>query len=320
MKQINRSAFQPPAVYVIHENSEWVRPLAAAFGELGIPFREVFVDSMYFDLDAAPPPGVFYNRMSASSHTREHRHAAEMTAAYLAWLESHDRRVVNSSKALALEISKAAQYSALTRAGIATPHTIVTLGWNEALKAARRFGKPFIAKHNRGGKGLGVAYFADAASLEEAMAGRTYPAPIDGILLIQEYVRAPQPFIVRLEFIGGRFYYAVRVDTSNGFQLCPADACSPCGVDAGPRFEIIPGFTHPLIERCERFLATNGIEVAGVEFIEDARGDAYVYDVNTNTNYNPEAESRAGLFGMRRLAAFLGEELETLAGEVRASA
>ena len=28
-----------------------------------------------------------------------------------------------------------------------------------------------------------------------------------------------------VEFVGGEFLYAVRVDTSQGFELCPADAC-----------------------------------------------------------------------------------------------
>ena len=59
----------------------------------------------------------------------------------------------------------------------------------------------------------------------------------------------------------------------------------------------------------ERFLAANGIEVAGIEFIVDADGAAYTYDVNTNTNYNPDAEARAGRSGMRALARFLGDEL-----------
>ena len=30
---------------------------------------------------------------------------------------------------------------------------------------------------------------------------------------------APQPIITRAEFVGGRFFYAVEVDTSDGFAL-----------------------------------------------------------------------------------------------------
>ena len=46
-----------------------------------------------------------------------------------------------------------------------------------------------------------------------------------------------------------------------------------------------------------------------------------MYDVNTNTNYNPDAEQRAGRAGTARsgpgaIAAFLGAELKNLAHEV----
>ncbi|MFP3490520.1 alpha-L-glutamate ligase, partial [Staphylococcus sp. SIMBA_130] len=75
-----------------------------------------------------PPDGIFYNRMSASSHTRDHRYAPEYTAAVLEWLESHGRRVLNDSRALALEVSKVAQYAALRKHGIVTPKTIAAVG------------------------------------------------------------------------------------------------------------------------------------------------------------------------------------------------
>ena len=66
--------------------------------------------------------------------------------------------------------------------------------------------------------------------------------------------------------------------------------------------------------RLERFLAVSGIEVAGIEFISDAAGRTLVYDVNTNTNYNPDAEARAELAGTQRsgmgaLAAYLDDRL-----------
>ena len=55
-----------------------------------------------------------------------------------------------------------------------------------------------------------------------------------------------------------------------------------------------------LRDRLERFLAATGVEVAGIEFITDAAGRIVVYDVNTNTNYNPDAEARAGYAGTAR--------------------
>ena len=117
-----------PKIFVIHENDAWVEPLRAAFAEQGLPYGEWFLDRGVLDLSEAPPEGVFYNRMSASSHTRDHRYAAEYTGAVIAWLERHGRRVANSGRALQLEISKVAQYQALATHGIRTPRTVAVVG------------------------------------------------------------------------------------------------------------------------------------------------------------------------------------------------
>lgn len=302
-------------VHVIHENDAWVVPLRKAFAELGTPFEEWFLDRGVLDLRNAPPEGVFYNRMSASSHTRDHRYAAEYTGAVLAWLERHRRTVVNDSRALRLEISKVAQYEALAAYGLRTPDTLAVVGRENIPAAAGALGYPLILKHNRGGKGLGVRLFLGPEALAEHLASCDFEEPVDGITLVQRYVQAPAPFITRLEFVGGRFLYAVRVDTSEGFELCPADACSveaaAIGDAACPavapahKFEIVPDYANPDIPALERFLAANGVGNAGVEVIENAGGARFVYDVNTNTNYNPEAEARAGLFGMRAIASHL---------------
>jgi hypothetical protein len=309
-------------IYVIHENDAWVEPLRTAFAESKLPFAEWFIDDGTLDLSEAPPAGVFYNRMSASSHTRGHRYAAELTGGVLAWLESHRRRVINGGRALQLEISKMAQYAALARYGIRVPRTIAAVGRDAIVQAARTMPGRFITKHNRAGKGLGVRLFDDVAALERYVDGDAFEAPVDGVTLVQQYIEAPEPFITRVEFIGGKLLYAVRVDTSLGFELCPADACRidelacPVGetpvVLAAPRFRVVDGFSHPIGDRYLRFLADNDIGIAGIEFITDRNGELYTYDVNTNTNYNPDAEREAGLFGMRSIASYLGEELRSL--------
>lgn len=295
-------------IHVIHENDEWSLPLFAALATRNLEYESWHLDSGHIDLSAAPPDGLFYNRMSASSHTRDHRYAPEYTAAVLSWLETHDRPVRNGSRALQLELSKVAQYTALERHGIRTPRTLAATGRAEILAAAATFDGRFITKHNRAGKGLGVYLFDNTAELAAHLDAGDYDPPIDGILLLQQYIEAPEPFITRMEFIGGELFYAVRVDTSDGFQLCPADICDL--PDSGqPKFQIIEGFDTPRLSAYQRFLRNNGIHVAGIEFIVDADGAAYTYDVNTNTNYNSDAEAAAGLSGMARLADYLGREL-----------
>ena len=106
------SANEPtqPRIFVLHENTAWVEPLRREFATIDAPFCEWFLDRGLVDLTSAPPEGIFYNRMSASSHTRGHRYAPEYTAAVLAWLTKHRRTIVNGERALQLEVSKVAQY------------------------------------------------------------------------------------------------------------------------------------------------------------------------------------------------------------------
>jgi hypothetical protein len=310
-----------PKIYVLHENDAWAEPLRAALSALDLPYEEWFLSEGLLDLSENPPDGVFYNRMSASSHTRGHRYGPELTAGVLAWLESRGKRVVNNRSALRLELSKIAQYTALESHGIRTPYTIAAVGRDQIISAAGRMKGPFITKHNRAGKGLGVKLFQSVDTLVAHVDSAAFEDSVDGITLIQEYIRAPEPYITRVEFVGGRFLYAVRVDTSLGFELCPADVCEiddafcPAGEtpeQAAPRFRILQDFNDPIVERYRRFLADNGVGVAGIEFITDESGEAYTYDVNTNTNYNSAAEAAAGIYGMRAIAAYLGGELKKL--------
>ena len=269
------------------------------------------------DLSTEPPDGVFYNRMSASSHTRKHRYSPELTAAVLSWLEHADRIVLNGFRALELEISKVLQYMALEDAGIPIPRTIVTVGREAIVEAWDRIDGPVITKHNRAGKGLGVRLFRDRKTLWDYVFGDDFDPPIDGITLVQEYIEAPEPCIVRVEFIGREFLYAVRVDTSDGFELCPADVCeleSPtCLFEAGNfptqtgKFDILRDFEPPFLSEMQQVMRENDIHIAGFEYILDKTQKAYVYDINTNTNYNSAAERIAGVSAMDRLAGYLGD-------------
>jgi hypothetical protein len=305
-------------IYILHENQEWTNHLIKRLEELGLPHDQWFLSEGTIDLSEEPPEGIFYSRMSASSHTRDHRYAPELTEGVLAWLERYGRTVFNGSRALRLEVSKVNQYLALSSAGIRTPKTIAAVGKEQIIEAAKKLNKPsFITKHNRAGKGLGVQLFHSIEALTAYVYSEDFELPVDGITLIQEYIQSTDQTITRCEFVGGKFLYAVRVDTSGGFELCPAEACRiddlfcPVGEqEEKPMFQIIDGIDEALIVQYEQFLAENNIQVAGIEFIKDADGVVYTYDVNTNTNYNPDAEAAAGMFGMLELAKLLGSVLE----------
>ena len=313
-----QTSTQEPKVYIIHENSAWVEPLREALDSQATDYEEWFIDRGQVRIDVAPPPGVFYNRMSASSHTRGHRHAVDLTQPVLAWLEAHDRRVVNKGRALQLEVSKISQYIGLHQFGLRTPRTIATVGSEELISAVLTFkGRPFVIKPNRGGKGTGVFLFESVAELKKYMSEHDIgELSLDGIVLVQDYIKPRDGQIVRMEFIGGKFYYAVSVDSRDGFDLCPADECivEDPGKASVSKFSILEGFSIPEIRGCEAFLEANDIEIAAIEFAEDENGDRFIYDVNTNTNYNPaaEASSTSGLKGMEGIARFLTDELEKI--------
>ncbi len=307
-------------IYIIHENSDWTQHLTKRLDQLNLPYEEWFLDKGMVDLTSEPPEGVFYNRISASSHTRDHRYSPELTEAVLSWLERHNRKVINGSRALRLEVSKVNQYMALHSAGIQTPKTIAAVGKEEILKAAELLNvDSFITKHNRAGKGLGVRLFHSIEALKQYLDSSDFEESVDGITLIQEYIQSPDATIVRNEFVGGKYLYSVEVDTSEGFELCPADACRiddlycPVGEqEERPKFKIIEKPENEMIEKYEQFLFENKIQVAGIEMIRNSAGETFTYDVNTNTNYNSDAEEVEGKFGMLELAKLLGEELGKL--------
>ncbi|MCI9857844.1 ATP-grasp domain-containing protein [Microbacterium proteolyticum] len=300
-------------VYVIHENPQWIPPFAAAFEAEGVPFEEWLLTDGSIDLAVEPPDGVFWSRLSASAHTRDHAHSKEFGRAVLRWLASWGRTVINGADVLELEVSKVAQHAALRHAGIDVPRTVAVFGTDDLAAAAERFGAPFISKHNQGGKGLGVRRWDSIDDFTAWVAGPDFEHSPDGITLLQELLVARTPFITRAEFVAGEFVYAVRVDTSAGsFELCPAEACAVPGADGvepEPLFRLRDDVDPAMIDRYLAFLAAEGVGIAGVEFIETLDGRTVTYDVNTNTNYNPDVEASAPRSGPREIARWLGSLL-----------
>jgi hypothetical protein len=309
-------------IYVIHENETWLTPLRAAFEKLNLPYEEWNINKMTLDLQAVPPEGVFYNRMSASAHTRDHRYAPEITNNILAWLHRHNRTVINGWRALQLEVRKSEQYMALQEFDIKHPKTLIANDISLIPQAVESLDQyPFIIKPNRGGKGTGVQLFYSKKSLDSAIASGDIGESLDGIWLIQEYIKPVDGRITRVEFVGGEFLYAVSIDSSNGFQLCPADSCQVgdafCPVSNSEntaKFQIVNNYINKDIDKYKEFLAKNDIGVGAVEYAEDATGTKYVYDVNTNTNYNAAAESVSDINrqGMYEIAKHLGQQLSQI--------
>ena len=314
-----------PVVYAIHENPEWFGPFRAAFEAEGVPYVEWLLVDGVLDLDEVPPEGVFWSRISASSHTRGHDLTKEYTRSVLNWLEAHGRRTVNGRRVLELEVSKVDQLTALKAFGIDVPRTRAVIGSHNLVEAARDFPTPFITKHNQGGKGLSVRRFENVADLADWVASADFEEPQDGITLVQEYLQPAEPRITRVEIVDGELVYAITADTARGgYQLCPADACevdlttgeliTPPGATIAPvegqkLFALREDFAHPIVDQYRAFTRAQGIEVAGIEFIETVDGRVVTYDVNTNTNYNADVEAASTVSGPRQIARLLGRVL-----------
>ena len=297
-------------IYALHENPDWFPPFAAAFDAAGLDVEEWLLIDGVVDLDAAPPEGIFWNRLSASSHTRGHIHSKDYTRAVLDWLEAHGRRVVTGRQVVEMEVSKVRQLTALKAFGIDVPRTIAIVGRDDLLASAAKMPVPFITKHNQGGKGLGVRRFDDLDDFAAYVASEAFEEPVDGITLLQEYVPPRDGFITRVETVGYEYVYAITADAARGgFQLCPADACeldeNGRPVEAKSLFSLREGFRHPIIDAFLGFARRHQLEIAGFEFIETDDGRLVTYDVNSNTNYNPDVEAVAPRSGPAAIAAYL---------------
>ncbi len=307
-------------VHILYENPDWMPPLRQALSDRGLAWQEHFCEGGMVDLGSAPPEGIWLNRMSPSSHTRGHQGGVQFARELIAWLEACGRPVINGSAAFALEVSKIRQHAALSALGIRTPRTIGVVGGVDALlSAARQLPTPFITKHNQGGKGLGVQLFRSHEAFQAFLEAGSWEGSPDGVDLVQQYIAPAQPFITRVEIVDGRFLYAIRSSTEQGFELCPADACqidegafcpAPSGEDqpaaaaADERFQLRPEITadDPLVGELVELTRQYGFGLAGIEYVQDADGNRWVYDINGTSNYNAGVESAHGLSGMGAVA------------------
>ena len=307
---------------ILYEHPDWFRPLFTELERRGIPVKRVQAAEHWYDPSSPRPPyGLVFNRMSPSAYLRDAGHAVFLTQAYLAHLESHGIRVINGSRAYAVETSKALQLSILRQLGLPHPRSRVISRGIDAPAAARGLRFPVVVKPNIGGSGAGVRLFESADALTEASL-EGLELGVDHTGLVQEYVPAEDGRIVRVEVLGGNFLYGIRVyPTGESFNLCPADACQTvdgadlvrgaCAVDAPKNGMKVEGYTPPaeLISAVETIARTAGIDVGGIEYFIDARdGKPYFYDINALSNFVADGPRVVGFDPFVRLVDWLEQE------------
>jgi glutathione synthase/RimK-type ligase-like ATP-grasp enzyme len=275
-----------------------------------------------FDPAAAGPDfSLLFNRMSASADLRGNGGAIFFTYNYLAYLETAGIRVLNGSRAFALETSKARQLRLFDSLGLRFPKTRVVNCTDEIVAAALQIGFPLLLKPNIGGRGAGIVYFESIKQLRAAVDEASLDFGIDRTVLVQEFIPARNGHITRVETLGGKFLYAIDIFTSGQtFNLCPAEICQ---VDSLSRFlEDQPGDAPSAglkvkacnappsaIDAVEKIAAVGGIDVGGVEYMVDDRdGRAVFYDINPLSNFVANAPRIIGFNPHARLVDFLEQQ------------
>lgn len=309
-----------PELAIYYEHPDWFRPLFRELDRRGLPYRRIRPGEELFEVGRNGTPfGTLFNRMSPSAFLRGHERGIFFAHHYLEHLEDHGVRTVNGARAFRLETSKLRQLALLDRLGLPYPRTRVVHAPERAPEAARKLDFPVVVKPNVGGSGAGISRFDSAAALEEAVAGGRVETGIDGTLLVQEYVEPGEGSIVRVEFLDRRFLYAIRVyPEGDDFNLCPADACrttggeslerSACPADAEERGFRVEGYEPPgeIVEAVERIARAAGIDVGGVEYVEDPRTDGVrFYDINALSNFVADAPRVVGVDPWERLVDYL---------------
>jgi glutathione synthase/RimK-type ligase-like ATP-grasp enzyme len=311
------------SIVFLYEHPQWFNPIFTELERRGVHFSKIFSPDFFYDIGSEPLPfKVLFNRMSPSANSRDHGSGIFHTLAYLEHLELQGVRVLNGAKAFRYEISKAAQHSLLLSLGIKYIPSRVIHDPKQAVSAADGLRYPIIVKANIGGSGKGIVRFNTRVELEDAVAQDQIDLGYDKLALVQEFVPARNGFITRVETLGGKYLYAIRVHLSGEtFDLCPADICqtsrgeslqNACVVEAVKAGLKVEGYTPPaeVIEKIERIVQAAGIDVGGIEYIVDDRdGEIYYYDVNALSNFVADAPRVIGFNPVENLADFLEKEI-----------
>jgi glutathione synthase/RimK-type ligase-like ATP-grasp enzyme len=272
---------------ILYEHPAWFEPLFAALERRGINYSKIKLDDHWFDpLETVPPAPVVLSRVAMSGFLREPEHGIFYAAALLDHWERNGARVLNGSRAIALDSSKARQLSLIAALGHQIPRTRAVHRARDLVSAAAGMTFPLLVKANIGGSGAGITRYGSLEELEQSVAGGNVPDSVDKVLLLQDYVPARGGTITRVETLDGRFLYALEVESRpDSFDLCPADACL---AQPGRAAIAMRAVTPPpvIIAAAEQIAQAAGLDVGGVELVIDDRdGTPRFYDINALSNF-----------------------------------
>jgi hypothetical protein len=316
MKQPNHS--KPFAIYYEHEH--WFKPLFAELERRSI--EVVRLDPRWHSFDPSEtesPYALVFNRMSPSAYLRGGLQGTFYTLQWLDHLQRLGVPVVNGLAGFTTETSKARQLVLLQSLGLGYPKARVLNHPSQIGDACDGLRFPVVFKANIGGSGAGIVRYVARERLLQAAENGELDFGIDHTALVQEYVPARGGHIVRVELVGGKFLYAIKVHiTGETFNLCPADICqradgvelvrSACPIDAPKTGLKVEAFqpAPDIVAACESIMQHAGIDVGGIEYMVDDRdGSTVFYDINALSNFVADGVHVVGFDPFVKLVDYL---------------
>ena len=300
---------------VLFEHPEWQKPLFAALERRGVRYAAYDLKRAAFDPDRVPEAPLYFNQASPSAYVRGNTRAVPLVMALMRSLEVKGARVLNGSRAFALEVSKSAQAALMRSLDIRHPRT---LAFNDVDRALEQWDQwPALLKPEQGGSGARMYLLNSGDELARLLRERPDLWLPDNLLLLQEYFQVdPARGIVRMEFLGGELLYAMRVVSHGAFNLCPSEACNPeggvggeCAVEAKPAkpVEFSPYRDVPAeaVAAGKKLMAAGGLDVGGIEYLEAGDGGYVFYDINANSNLRAPIAQAFGFDPFERVVDFL---------------
>lgn len=326
---------EEPKIYVIYEDSDRSQVFFDELAERGLPYVKWNVTNGCLPLDASPPPGVFWCRVSPSAASRGHHRTLNYTRELLHWLHLYGADIINGPEAFELEVSKARQVLACKVAGLRTPRSILAAANVQGLTLIVRnnfdSSEALYCKPNLGGSGMGVQCVESPAAFASGAASRLIHIANEATTMLQSECsnearpcEASERHIFRAEFVsnasGPAFLYLLHIIAKPGMMsMCPCDDGKITG--AGPSFEIIEPDTimvdtvwREFVNSVFSMMRTNHMDIAAVEF-KMLDGAPCVFDVNINNNYSEPAESASSVVeGVGATVELLEHRLEVAEG------
>ena len=307
---------------VLFEHPEWQKPLWAALERRGVRYSAIDLKRAAFDPDILPEAALYFNQASPSAYVRGNTRAVPLALSLMRSLELGGARVLNGSRAFLLELSKSAQTALLRKLEIPHPRSLV-FNDPEAALAQWTGGWPALLKPEQGGSGARMFLLQSAAELHRLLRDRPSLWLPDNLLLLQEYFPVEEAQgIVRMEFVGGKLLYAMRVASHGAFNLCPSEVCNPeggseslCAVPADLHAQPVEFYPYPevpaeAVRMGEKIMASGGLDVGGIEYLESAEGRRIFYDVNANSNLRAPIGQAFGFDPFERVVDYLTGQIE----------